>query len=318
MREPALPIAPRGFPALPYPQDNPPTAAKIALGRRLFFDTRLSRDSTISCATCHKPAGSFADPGKPTTFGIDGHLTGRNSPSLANVAYNRTFFADGSAPSLEAQALVPILNRLEMDMDTAKLATRLARETVYREIFPAAWGDGAITPTRIAASIASFERALLSGGSTYDRFLSGDSGALSGEARRGRTLFFGGKAACFRCHDGFNFTDQEFHNTGLDSDTYDPGRIAVTGSAFDEGRFKTPSLRNLTLTPPYMHDGRFTTLRAVIDHYNAGAVGMPNRDPLLGPLGLDEKEIGDLIAFLEALTDTTLAANPDFGDPWAP
>ncbi|MDB5103645.1 MAG: cytochrome-c peroxidase [Fibrobacteres bacterium] len=313
-----IPAVPRGFPPLPYPSDNPPTADKINLGRRLFFDPRLSRDGSVSCATCHKPEGSFAVTGLSFNFGIDGHATGRNAPTLANVAYNSSFFFDGKAPTLEAQALAPIISPLEMDMDTARLPSRLGAIGAYRESFPKAWGDGSITMDRITGSIASFERSMLSGGSPFDRFLAGDSGAISAEAKRGRELFFGGKAACFRCHDGFNFTDRDFHNTGLDTFAYDPGRRLVTGLETDDGRFKTPSLRNLTLTPPYMHDGRFNTLKEVLIHYNEGAVGKPNRDPLLGPLGLDEGEMDDLIRFLESLTDSSFAANPDFKDPWIP
>lgn len=312
-----IPVAPRGFQPLPYPAGNPPTADKIELGRRLFFDPRLSRDASISCATCHKPEGSFADPGKPFTFGIDGHLTARNSPTLANVAYNGSFFLDGRAPTLEAQALMPLLNPLEMDMDTLKLPNRLAEVTVYRELFPKAWGDDTISVGRILASIASFERAMLSGGSPYDHYLAGDSGEMGAAAKRGKDLF-GGKAGCFRCHAGINFTDQDFHNPGLDSFNYDRGRIEITGQPPDLGKFKTPSLRNIVLTPPYMHDGRFTTLQEVLAHYNAGADGIPNRDPLLIPLGLDESEISDLILFLKSLTDSAFAANPDFRDPWTP
>jgi cytochrome c peroxidase len=314
----SLPLAPRGFPPVPYPEGGAPTPARIALGRRLFFDGRLSRDGSVSCATCHRPEGSFADPGKSFTFGIDGHLTGRNSPSLANVGYDTSFFADGSAPTLERQALAPILNPLEMDMDTARLPSRLASVGLYRDLFRKAWGDDTVTVARILGSIASFERAMLSGDSPYDRSLAGDDKALSQGARRGRDLFFGGKAACFRCHGGFAFTDRGFHNTGLDSFNLDPGRIAVTGLPFDDGKFKTPPLRNVAVTPPYMHDGRFNTLREVIAHYNSGGLAVPLRDPLLGPLGLDEGEIGDLILFLESLTDSAFVDDPDFRDPGKP
>jgi len=313
--EPDRPTPPRGFPPLPYPDDNPPTAAKIGLGRRLFYDSALSRDRTVSCATCHKQNGSFCDPGRSFTFGIDGHSTARNSPSLANVAYNLSYFADGNAPTLEAQAIAPILNPLEMDMDTNRLTERLAASAAYPELFRKAFGDSAIRIRRVTQAIASFERSLLSGDSPQDRFLAGDGNALSEAAKRGSALFSGSKAGCVQCHGGFNFTDNGFHNTGLDSLDLDPGRNAVTGLPADSGKFKTPSLRNIALTPPYMHDGRFNSLREVMVHYNKGGVYNPNRDPLIKPLGLDEGEIGDLIAFLESLSDTAFAVNPDFSDP---
>jgi cytochrome c peroxidase len=310
-----IPAAPPGFPALFYPADNPPTPAKIELGRRLFFDPDLSRDKSISCATCHKPEGSFADPGISFTFGIDGHLTARNSPSLANVAYNQSLFADGRAPTLEAQALEPIIGSLEMDMDTVVLAARLSVSALYRGLFRKAWGDDAIDVKRITGAIASFERAMLSGGSPYDRFQAGDSLAIPAGAKRGAEVFFGGKAVCFRCHTGFNFTDQGFHNVGIDSLNIDPGRMTVTANPLDAGKFKTPSLRNIALTPPYMHDGRFNTLREVIDHYDSG--GDPkSRDPLMGALGLEEGEISDLILFLESLSDSAFASDPRFRNPW--
>lgn len=307
---------PIGFPRIPYPADNPPTAAKAALGRRLFYDTRLSRDRSISCATCHRPEASFADPPKPFTFGIDGHLTGRNSPALTNLAYAPLLFADGSAGSLEEQAAVPILNPLEMDMDTNALTRRLAAEPLYRDLFRDAWGDSNPSFASVKGALATFERTFLSGASAYDRWNRGDSKALGAAALRGQEIFFGAKADCGSCHTGFDFTDRNFHNTGMDTVFLDPGRAGVTGAPEDSGRFKTPSLRNVALSPPYMHDGRFSTLKAVIDHYNTGGRPSPRRDPLMRPLGLDESEVADLAAFLEALTDSAFAADTAFGDPW--
>ncbi len=308
---------PHGFPKIPYPADNPPTAAKIELGRRLFYETGLSRDRSISCATCHRQEGSFADPPKPFTFGIDGHLTGRNSPSLANLAYAPLLFADGAAMSLEEQAAVPIQNPLEMDMDTNALTRRLDAVPLYRNLFRNAWGDSSASFRTVLGALASFERSLLSGASPYDRWKNAEGPALSESARRGETLF-SGKAACNECHSGFLFTDRAFHNTGLDTLSLDPGRAGITGIPLDSGRFKTPSLRNIALSPPYMHDGRFLTLRKVIDHYNSGGLPHPDRDPLIRPLGLTEAEITDLSAFLESLTDTAFAADTAFSAPATP
>jgi cytochrome c peroxidase len=317
-RERALPVPPIGFPALPYPPENPPTPARIALGRHLFYDARLSRDNSVSCATCHRQSGSFGDPPRPFTFGIDGHLTARNSPTLANMAYNRSYLADGSAASLELQAIVPLLNPLEMAMDSVRLAAKVSSIKAYRGLFVAAYGDSAVDFQRILKAIASFERSLLSGSAPYDRWKRGDAGVLGSAAIRGEGIFSGEKAGCAACHKGFNFTDQEFHNTGLDTFAYDPGRIVFTGDSADEGKFKTPSLRNIALTPPYMHDGRFSTLAEAIGHYNSGGMPHRNRDPRIRPLGLDAAETADLIAFLESLTDSAFAAEPDFADPGAP
>jgi cytochrome c peroxidase len=237
---------------------------------------------------------------------------------LANAAYGTSFFAEGGAPTLELQAIAPIINPLEMDMDTDSLVGRIAAIPLYRDLFRKAWGDDTLDFARVTKAIASFERALISGGSPYDRWINGDAQALSDRAVRGAKLFFGEKADCFHCHGGFNFTDQGFHNTGLDPATTDPGRIAVTDRLLDDGKFKTPSLRNIALTAPYMHDGRFATLRQAIDHYNSGSKGHPNQDPLMRPLGLSEEDIQDLIGFLESLTDSAFVNNPDFSDPWAP
>jgi len=313
-----LPKEPEGFPKIPYPPGNPLTSAKIELGRRLFYDPRLSRNGTISCGSCHKQEHAFTDAGKSFSLGIDRQSTLRNSPSIANSAYNTFFMAEGGVPTLELQAIAPIINPLEMDMNTDSIIGRIDGVGLYRELFRQAWGDDSITFARVTKAIASFERTLVSGASPYDRWLNGDARALSESATRGVNLFFGEKGDCFHCHGGFNFTDQSFHNTGLDSVTTDPGRIAVTDRPLDDGKFKTPSLRNIALTAPYMHDGRFSTLRETLEHYNSGGKNHPNQDPLVRPMGLSEGDIADLIAFLEALTDTAFTTNPDFGNPWLP
>ncbi len=313
-----LPEVPVGFPALPYPEGNPPTAARIALGRRLFFDTDLSRNRTVSCASCHQARYAFSDSGRALSPGVDGRSVPRNAPSLTNVAYGTSFFAAGGVPTLELQAIAPFLNPLEMDIHTDTVAARVAGKRLYRDIFIAAFGDDSVSFPRITKAIASFERALISGDAPFDRWSRGEREALTPSALRGMELFFGERGDCFHCHGGFNFTDQGFHNTGLDPATTDPGRIEVTGRALDDGKFKTPTLRNIAVTGPYMHDGRFTTLRESVAHYNRGGKAHPNKDPLMRPLGLSDPETEDLVAFLESLTDSTFLTNPEFTDPWSP
>lgn len=318
---------PRGFPRVPVPAANPLSAAKVELGRRLFHDTRLSRDGSVSCASCHRPEAAFSDAGRAKSFGIHGRRGRRNSPSVANAAYGPFFLFEGGAPTLELQALVPILDTLEMGMRADSLERRLGSIPLYRELALKAFGDDSLTFARMTKALAAFERTLLSGASPYDRYLQGGKEALTESQRRGADLFFGEKGDCFHCHNGFNFTDNGFHNTGLDGvgdgaetglEAFDPGRLAVTGKEEDRGKFKTPGLRNIAVTGPYMHDGRFESLAEVVAHYNSGGKKHPQADPLLRPLGLDKKEEADLVAFLESLTDSAFLRNPAFTNPWIP
>ncbi|MDF1745151.1 MAG: cytochrome c peroxidase [Gimesia sp.] len=285
---------------LPVPINNPMTAEKVELGRELFFDTLLSVDNTVSCATCHRPDYAFAEP-LAVSKGVGGRTGQRNTPTVLNTAYLRSLAWDGRAPSLEEQTVDPLFNHVEMGMDDEKsLLGRL--ESKYGERFQQAFG-GPATLATVTQAISCFERTLLSGNSKFDRFEAGDQDAIPASAQRGRSLFFG-KARCGNCHIPPLFTDHKFHHlgvswTGKSSD--DRGRFEVTGNEKDLGAFKTPSLRDVSLTSPYMHDGSIDTLRGVLEFYNRGGQDTPHRDSLLKPLDLSLEEINDLLSFLKTL-----------------
>jgi cytochrome c peroxidase len=284
--------------AQPTQPANLPAPGKVGLGRDLFFDPRLSRTGTVSCATCHDPDRGFSN-GERFGVGVDGKRGSRNVPGLVNVGRASSLFWDGRAASLEDQALEPIENPLEMDMKPAALAEKLNAIGSYRERFQTVFG-GEATPERIALALASFERTLVADDTPYDRFLRGDRKALSESAQRGMKLFFG-KARCSVCHAGTNLSDDQFHNIGTATAADDLGRRAVTRKEKDHGAFRTPQLREVGRTAPYMHDGRFKTLAEVVRHYNFGGVtDEPNdhRDPELRVLYLSEEQTDDLVAFL--------------------
>ncbi len=266
---------------LMVPEDNPITAAKVELGKLLYFDGRLSRDGTVSCATCHDPAKGFTDQARVST-GVDGKTGTRNAPTVVNTAFNIFQFWDGRAPSLEAQAKGPIENPVEMATTHAAVVTKIAAVAGYKPHFRAAFGGEEVTIDRIAQAIASFERTVLSGNSAWDRHVARDATALSPAAVRGLELFEG-KALCTRCHVGFNLTDGLFHNlgVGMTAEKPDLGRFGVTKDKQDTGAFKTPTLRDIQRTAPYMHDGSMATLEEVVDFYDRG--GEPN--PWLDPKG---------------------------------
>lgn len=284
-----------------HPEDNPSTPAKVALGKRLFFDPRLSGDGKQSCATCHIPALGWAD-GRPTGVGFEGKVLSRNTPTVLNSAHYSTFFWDGRASSLEEQALGPLFNPDEMNTTPEKLATTLAKAQDYRQPFQEAFGteptvDGA------AKALAAFQRALNSSDSPFDRWVRGDRDAMSPAAKRGLRLFMG-KADCTACHKGPTLSDDKFHNIGIPgSGTTDKGRFDVTRDPNDLGAFRTPGLRNVALTGPYMHDGSIKTLRETVTHYEDFDPTFPNLDPLVEKHDLTEQEIDDIVAFMEALTD---------------
>lgn len=265
---------------LPTPADNPLTEANIVLGRKLFFDKRLSVDNTISCATCHDPAQAFADD-LPRAKGVQGKLGPRRSPRILNRAWGRSFFWDGRAASLEEQVTQPIENPLEMDMRLPALIEKLRATPDYPQI----------DLPQLRRALASYVRTILSGNSPYDRHLAGDNTALSPEQKRGLALFRG-KANCISCHLGPNLTDEDFHNTGA-GDGNDAGRA--------NGMFKTPGLRNVAQAPPYFHDGSSATLADVIEHYNQGGRKVEHLDPEIQKLHLTAEEKRDLEAFLRAL-----------------
>jgi cytochrome c peroxidase len=284
------------------PAVNPITPEKIALGRRLFFDPALSDDRTVSCATCHQPDRAFADE-TPLSEGILGRKGGRNTPTLVNRVYGRSFFWDGRARTLEEAVLMPVRDTLEMAMDVPRLIERVRGDATYRTQFAAAFPGAEVGEATVAQALATYVRSLVAGNSAFDRFRGGDATALSASAQRGQQLFFG-RARCATCHQGANFTDEGFEGLGIPSS--DPGRFAATGNARDRGNFKVPTLRDVALTAPYMHDGSVASLDAVVDFYDRGggltpgAGGRRRRD--VRPLGLDAGQKQDLVAFLRALT----------------
>lgn len=309
-------VIPPGFPNPMIPADDPVTPAKVNLGRDLFYATELSRDHEHSCASCHSLSASFCDPGNHWSFGVDGRHGVRNASPIVNEAYDTAFFWDGRAPSLEAQALVPIFSNVELDNDSATVVAALNKNSLYPNLFEEAFGDNSITMTRISQAIATFERTLISGSSAYDQFREGNSSALSAAAKRGFTLFTSSAANCIACHRGINFTDNGYHSTGLDFQYPDGGRENVTHNPDDNGKFRTPTLRNIALTAPYMHDGRFNTLEQVLEQYNKGGFHNPTQDTLIRPLHLTQAQMEDIVAFLESLTDSNFVTRKDCSNPF--
>ena len=330
-----------GLPAVPMPEDNPPTATEIALGRKLFFDRRLSANNTMSCGMCHIPEQGFTNNELATPIGVEGRSLPRNAPTILNAAYVEHVFHDGREISLENQTLGPLLSRDEMaNPSIGWLIRRLESLPDYDGLFEGAFG-GPPTVDRIGKAIASWERTLICGNSPFDRwFYGGREGALTEAQKRGFELFTG-RAGCGSCHTigetASLFTDNGFHDTGIgymdfrsgqddgpvpveispgiriqvdrrvirsveDGRIADLGRFEITGDPADKWRFRTPSLRNVALTAPYMHDGSLRTLEEVVRFYNRGGIPHPGLDPLVRPLQLDDSEIGALVAFLESLT----------------
>ena len=285
----------------PVPVENPLTPEKIALGRQLFHDRRLSRDGSRSCASCHDPSRAFA--GRSTVPRGVGRAAGiRDVPTIVNRAWGSSFFWDGRALTLEEQALQPILNPLELGMSAAGVEA-LARSPSYRSRFQAAFSTEP-TLDDVARALASYVRTILAGDSPFDRYRAGNSGALRDDARRGLGLF-GGRAGCAGCHSGPLLTDERFHNTGVawrDSALADLGRATVTGAAADGGAFKTPTLREVARTAPYMHDGSIATLEEVVVFYDRGGRANPHLDPGVRALGLNAADKADLVAFLRSLS----------------
>jgi cytochrome c peroxidase len=284
---------------MPVPQDNPQSAEKIALGRHLFFDGRLSADGKISCASCHDPRQAWAGH-DATDTGINGRVGDRNSGTVVNSGYMTFQFWDGRARSLEEQALGPIQNPVEMGETLPHVVRKLAAIPGYRRQFQSAFGTG-VSADGIANAIAAFERTIVSEPAPFDRYLAGDKNAMSMEAIRGAELFSGKGAAC---HNGPLFSDQNFHNLGVGAGAAHPdvGRETVSKSQVDRGKFKTPGLRNVARSYPYMHDGKMKTLADVVEYLDRGGTPNPNLDALVRPLNLTTRERRDLVAFLKALT----------------
>jgi len=271
---------------LPVPEGNPLTREKIALGRKLFFDKRLSRDGTVACATCHDPARAFSD-GRPVPTGMNAIRGARNAPALINRGYGRHFFWDGRAPTLELQVVQPIRNPTELGLTDEEVERRTGR-----------------TVAEVTAALASYVRTIRSGDSRFDRYTAGERNALTPLEKSGLDVFRG-RGGCATCHLGPSLTDEQFHNTGVawhDGRLLDPGRFNVTGAPRDRGAFKTPTLREVARTAPYMHDGSLATLEAVVDFYSEGGRANPFLDPEMRPRDFTIEEKRALVAFLRALT----------------
>ncbi len=317
---------PYGLPPMIIPWDNPLTEEGVELGRRLFYDERLSGNNTMSCASCHHPSMNFTDTAKFST-GIDGLKGNRNSMPLINLGWQRFFFWDGRAATLEEQIFEPVVNPIEMNDKWPDVVEELKQDNLYPDMFRHAFGTRGIDSVRVSKAIAQFLRTLISGNSKYDRMRRGLD-TFTAQELAGMELFNRDKdennniagGDCFHCHGEPTFSDNLFHNNALDATFADLGRGVVTGNVNDNGKFKSPTLRNIALTAPYMHDGRFEALGDVIDHYSFGLVNSPTVDPLMkfvadGGVLLTLTEKNQIIAFLHTLTDTDFATNPKFQDP---
>ncbi|MEB3284345.1 MAG: cytochrome c peroxidase [Candidatus Sericytochromatia bacterium] len=307
---------------IPAPADNPVTQAKVELGFRLWFEPRLSGNGRMTCGTCHQHNRGFSN-GQRNAEGIHGRRGRRSVPTIYAAAGSSQQFWDGRAESLEAQALGPVTDPLEMDAKLDDVVRRLNSHPYYPKKFKEAFGE-TVTPEGIARALASFERALQTELSPYERFLRGDSAALTEQQQLGNRLFNSSRGRCFSCHSGPDLTDRLFHNTGVGARDASPdsGRFLVTGNPGDKGRFKTPTLRNVALTAPYMHNGTLPTLEAVVAFYDQGGFPNSNLDRNLVPLGLTGEERDALVAFLSALSAPdnliTIARLPGVRDPKRP
>lgn len=287
---------------VPTPPDNPMTPSKVELGFRLWFEPRLSANNRMTCGTCHHHRKGFSD-GQVTSAGVTGARGNRNTPTIYGAAHQSAWFWDGRAKSLEEQALGPITNPVEMASRLEDVVAKLNEVPYYRHKFQEAFGTGP-SADGIAKALASFERALKVLPTPYERYLAGERSALTEQQARGMTLFNTRKGGCVGCHNGNTHTNGQFLKIGVNAvgPSADPGRFAVTGNESDRGAFKVPTLLNIALTAPYMHDGSLPTLEAVVDFYNRGGDPAPSKHPLIRPLGLTEQEKADLVAFLHAFT----------------
>ncbi len=317
---------PRGFPEMVIPFDNPMTIEGVKLGRKLFYEKRLSANNNLSCGSCHQQQHGFSDPRRfsPGTDGLNGT---RQSMALINLGWEHFFFWDGRKATLEDQIFDPIRNPVEMNTTWPEVETKLRADAEYREMFRKAFGSSGVDSVRVSKAISQFLRTLISGNSRFDRVMRGEISFTASEAN-GFDLFMRDKdeannisgADCFHCHGPVLMADQLLNNNGLDATFSDPGLGGITGNPNDMGKFKAPTLRNIEFTAPYMHDGRFNTLDEVIGHYSTGLVVSPTIDPLMkfasdGGVSLSPQERQDLKAFLLTLTDHEFLNNPAFSDP---
>lgn len=308
----AVSKAPLGLRPVRVPADNRPSASKIKLGKLLFFDTRLSRDGTISCATCHDPKTGWAEH-RETSMGINRQVGGRNAPTVINAAYHRAQFWDGRAESLEEQALGPIENPIEMGHDLNEVVKALSEIPEYEQLFMRAF-QTRVTKEGIGQAIAAFERTILSGNSPYDRYAAGDANALTAAQKRGLDVFMD-KADCATCHTPPTFSNGRYYNAGVDAhkSNPDPGRMSVTGRKRDFGRFRVPSLREIANTAPYFHDGSSNTLEQAVALMAGGGKDNPNLSGMLRSIreaNLTVQDRKDLVDFLKALSGDYPIINP--------
>jgi cytochrome c peroxidase len=285
--------------SIPFPRDNPYTPEKLLLGKKLYFDTRVSVSSAQSCASCHSPTFGWAD-GLPVGVGFGMAQLGRHSPTIVNAAWGAIFMWDGRLANLEEQALGPIQSPGEMNMPLAQLMERLSTIAEYKPLFAAAFPGDAMNEKTLAKAIATYERTVVSQRAPFDDWIDGNEQAISEEAKRGFALF-NAKAQCASCHEGWNFTNDGFQDIGLPSDDIGRGKF-MPGVVKMQYAFKTPGLREITRRSPYMHDGSLATLEQVVEHYDRGGVDRPSRSDLVKPLGLTAREKSDLVAFLKTLT----------------
>lgn len=319
------------FPTPNLPSDNKLTVAGVQLGRMLFYEKMLSKDGSQSCADCHKQEDAFSDI-RRFSIGVEGLPGKRQAMAVMNLAWhNNGLFWDGRAPLLRDQSLKPIQDPLEMNEKLPNAVAKLSADKRYTDQFIRAFGDATVTPERMSLALEQFMLTMVSNNAKYDKWKRGEA-TLTDSEERGRVLFFtefdpfGSErgAECFHCHSGFNFTNDEYMNNGLDTDAEqtDEGRQKVTGDPLDRAKFKVPSLRNVALTAPYMHDGRFTSLEEVIEHYAHGVKASATVDELMqynlqpGGLPLSAQDKADLVAFLKTLTDETFINEPDFESPF--
>lgn len=309
-----------GLPPVPQPEENPSTPAKILLGKKLFSDPGLSSDGTVSCAHCHRPDRFFADDRRYST-GVGGKSGDHNTPTLVNAAYSASLMSDGRSTSLEDQVRYPVTHPREMGMTTEQVEDYLTASADYPELFRVAFNQDWIGWEEVCQALAAFERTLVSGDAPFDRYFAGAAFAIPTAAARGWELFRG-KAGCITCHhyaaESPFFTDFDFHNSGIgwSGDRPHLGRYQITKTRADKGAFRTPTLRNVAGTSPYMHDGSLPDLAAVLEHYDRGGSPNPLLDPRLRPLGLTTAEKEDLLAFLGSLTSVTTPGDST-SDPFA-
>lgn len=307
---------PQGWPQPVYDYStNPLTTEGFVLGRKLFYDTRLSRNNTISCGSCHQQFAAFSHLDHAVSHGIDGLLGTRNAPGLYNLNWHPSFMWDGGVNHLEVQPLAPIDNPVEMDEDINNVVVKLQNDADYRRLFREAFGTETITTPLILKAMAQFQGMLVSANSKYDRYMKGET-SLSSSELNGLNLF---QQKCNSCHTAPLFTNFQYMNNGLDSVFADAGRARITLLAADSGTFKVPSLRNVGLTRQYMHDGRFLTLEQVLDHYSSGVVNSSTISAgVVGGIPMTAQEKQDIIAFLKTLSDYSFINDRRFADPFAP